>query len=396
MPSTPPTPVPLLSGVTVVDLSRVLAGPFTTMTLANLGARIIKVEIPGTGDDSRAFGPFAAGKSLYFSAINCNKESIALNLRDPADKAIFEKLLEKADVLVENYRPGTMEKLGYGWDVLHERYRHLIYGAASGFGDSGPYSRRAAYDMVVQGMGGIISLTGYPGGEPTRVGISIGDITAGLYLAIGLNAALFRRAATGVGTKIDIAMLDCQVAIMEDAVTVCDKTGEVPGPLGSRHPSIAPFQAFKAADGYVIIAAGNDHLFGLAAEALDEPGLLTDPRFATNDLRHLNIDALEAEMERVLATKTVAACLAALNDKGVPCGPINDIAHMMADPQVAARDMIRSVDDPVAGRLKVAGNPIKVVGMPEPASVRPPPALDADRAAILAEFVGTTGAGDGI
>ncbi|MFG1392590.1 CaiB/BaiF CoA transferase family protein [Xanthobacter agilis] len=385
-----PTPTPLLSGVTIIDLSRVLAGPFCTMTLANMGARVIKVEIPGTGDDSRAFGPFADGKSLYFSAINCNKESIALNLKKDEDRAIFEKLLEKADVLVENYRPGTMEKLGYGWDTLHARYPHLIYGAASGFGDSGPYSKRAAYDMVVQGMGGIISLTGYPGGRPVRVGISIGDITAGLYLAIGLNGALFQRAATGVGSKIDVAMLDCQVAIMEDAITAYDKTGEVPGPHGTRHPSIAPFQAYKASDGYVVIAAGNDHLFNLTSQALEEPGLVTDPRFATNELRHENVDALEDEMEKALSKNTVAYWLDALTAKGVPAGPINDIPHMMADPQVQARHMVVSVQDKVAGEIKVAGNPVKVVGLPDAKTFSPPPQLDEHRAAILAQFVGST------
>lgn len=381
-------PTPLLSGVTIIDLSRVLAGPFCTMTLANMGARVIKVEIPGTGDDSRAFGPFANGKSLYFSAINCNKESIALNLKAPEDRAIFEKLLEKADVLVENYRPGTMEKLGYGWDVLHARFPHLIYGAASGFGDSGPISKRAAYDMVVQGMGGIMSMTGYPGQPPARVGISIGDITAGIYLANGLTAALYRRAISGVASKIDIAMLDCQVAIMEDAVTAYAKTGEVPGPKGTRHPSIAPFQSYVAQDGHVIIAAGNDHLFHLMTEAFGRPDLAADPRFASNELRHENVDALEAEMEKTLATKPVAAWLEALNAKGVPCAPINDIPHMMDEPQVAARNMIVTVQDPVAGEIKVAGNPIKVVGAPEPATYAPPPELDADRAAILAEFVG--------
>lgn len=381
-------PGALLAGVTVVDLSRVLAGPFATMTLANMGARVIKVEIPGTGDDSRAFGPFANGKSLYFSSINCNKESIALNLKAPEDRAVFEALLAKADVLIENYRPGTMEKLGYGWADLHAKFPHLIYGAASGFGDSGPYSKRAAYDMVVQGMGGIMSVTGFPHQPPARVGISVGDITAGLYLAIGINGALYQRAATGVASKIDIAMLDCQVAIMEDNVTVYAKTGEIPGPEGTRHPSIAPFQAFPAADGQVIIAAGNDHLFSLMANALARPDLLSDPRFTSNELRHENIDALEAEMDTTLRTKPVEAWLDALNAAGVPCAPINDIPHMMADPQVAARNMVRTVQDPVAGELKVAGNPVKVVGAAEPTTHRPPPELDANRAAILAEFVG--------
>ncbi|WP_225768534.1 CaiB/BaiF CoA-transferase family protein [Inquilinus sp. Marseille-Q2685] len=381
-------PTALLSGVTIIDLSRVLAGPFCTMTLANMGARVIKVEIPGTGDDSRAFGPFSNGKSLYFSAINCNKESIALNLKQADDRIIFEKLLEKADVLIENYRPGTMEKLGYGWDLLHARFPHLIYGAASGFGDSGPISQRAAYDMVVQGMGGIMSLTGYPGQPPARVGISIGDITAGIYLANGITAALYKRAVSGIANKIDIAMLDCQVAIMEDAITAYDKTGEVPGPKGTSHPSVAPFQAFAAQDGSVIIAAGNDHLFRLMAEALDRPDLAADGRFASNDLRHTNIDALQAEMEKTLRTRPVAAWLDALNAKGVPCAPINDIPHMMQEPQVAARNMIISVTDPVAGEIKVAGNPIKVVGAAEPVTFSPPPELDADRAAILAEFLG--------
>lgn len=380
-------PTTLLSGVTIIDLSRVLAGPFCTMTLANLGARVIKVEIPDTGDDSRAFGPFSNGKSLYFSAINCNKESIALNLKDADDRAIFEKLLEKADVLVENYRPGTMEKLGYGWDVLHARFPRLIYGAASGFGDSGPISRRAAYDMVVQGMGGVMSLTGYPDQPPARVGISIGDITAGIYLANGIAAALYKRAVSGIANKIDIAMLDCQVAILEDSVTAYAKTGEVPGPKGTRHPEIAPFQSFAAQDGSVIIAAGNDHLFQLLTEALDRNDLATDSRFTNNDLRHANVDALEAEMEKTLRAKPVAIWLDVLNAKGVPCAPINDVPHMMQEPQVAARNMIVTVQDPVAGEIKVAGNPIKVVGAVEPASYAPPPELDADRAAILAEFV---------
>ena len=378
----------LLKGITILDLSRVLAGPFATMILANLGARVIKVEIPGTGDDSRAFGPFSNGKSLYYSAINCNKESIALNLKNAGDLAIFHKLAAKADVLVENYRPGTMEKLGLGWDVLYARYPRLVYGAASGFGDSGPFSQRAAYDIVVQGMGGIMSLTGYPDSPPARVGVSIGDMAAGLYLAIGINAALYRRTITGKGCKIDIAMLDCQVAILEDAITSYAKTGVIPGRLGTRHPTVAPFQAYKAKDGHFIIAAGNDHLFGLLTEVLGRPDLATDPRFKTNDLRHDNIDALQTEIEKALASRTVSDWIDALDAKGVPCSRINDIPHVMADPQVAARHMVVSVNDPVAGQIKVAGNPIKIVGMAEPTTFRPAPGLDADRSSILAEIAG--------
>lgn len=372
--------------MTVIDLSRVLAGPFATMTLANLGARIIKVEMPETGDDSRAFGPFSNGKSLYFSAINCNKESIALNLKAPEHLAILHRLLAKADVIVENFRPGTMEKLGLGWDVLHARYPRLIYGAASGFGDDGPFSNRAAYDMVVQGMGGIMSMTGYPGGLPARVGISIGDITAGLYLAIGVGAALYRRTLSGEGCKIDISMLDCQVAILEDAVTTYAKTGVVPGPLGTQHPSVAPFQAFKAKDGYIIIAAGNDRLFSSLAQALNRPDMAADPRFTTNELRHENIDALQVEIEKTLAERPVGNWLDTINSAGIPCSPINDISQMMAEPQIAARHMIVPVNDPVAGEIKVAGNPIKVVGQVERETFQPSPELDADRTSLLAEF----------
>ena len=379
----------LLSGVTVIDLSRVLAGPFATMTLANLGARVIKIEIPGDGDDSRAFGPFVNGKSLYFSSVNCNKESIALNLKMDSDRAVFEKLLESADVLIENYRPGTMEKLGYGWDVLHQKFPRLIYGAASGFGDNGPYSKRPAYDMVVQGMGGLLSLTGHPNSPAARVGISIGDITAGLYLAIGVNAALYRRTMTQAGSKIDIAMLDCQVAILENAIQSYSKTGVIPGPLGTRHPSIAPFELFTAKDGQLVIAAGNDHLFEALANALERPDFLTDQRFKTNEDRYLHIEVLKKEMEQTLKTNTVAIWLTVLEQAGVPCGPLNDIPHVISDPQVIARNMIIEVDDPIIGSVKTAGNPIKVIGQPDDINFRPSPELDADREAIFKEFIDT-------
>ncbi|MGE0095652.1 MAG: CaiB/BaiF CoA transferase family protein [Alphaproteobacteria bacterium] len=379
-------PAPLLSGVTIVDLSHVLAGPFATMTLANLGARVIKVEIPGAGDDSRAFGPFRNGKSLYFSAINCNKESIALNLKAPEDRALLDAMLAKADVVVENFRPGTMERLGLGWETLHARFPRLIYGAASGFGTNGPLAQCAAYDMVVQGMGGIMSLTGPEGGPPVRVGASVGDLAAGLYLAIGLNAALYRRAVSGVGCKLDIAMLDCQVALLEDAIVRCAEAGRAPAPHGTRHPSIAPFQTYRASDRPMVIAAANDRLFARLAQALGRPEWAQDPRFLTNTLRHRNVDALEKEMESVLAGATSARWIAVLTEAGVPCGPVNDVAAMMAEPQVAARNMIVTVDDPVAGPIPVAGNPIKVVGLEEPKTFRPAPALDADRNALLREF----------
>ena len=374
-----------LSGLTVIDLTRVLAGPYCTMVLADLGARIIKVEQPGTGDDSRAFGPFVKGKSAYFSSLNRGKESIALDLKDEEDKAIFAKLLERADVLVENFRPGTMEKLGFGFDTLHEKYPRLIYAAASGFGHTGPYSKRAAYDMVVQAMGGLMSVTGTPGGPPVRVGTSIGDITAGLFTAIGINAALLHRATTGEAIKVDVAMLDCQVAILENAIARYAATGEVAGPLGARHPSITPFSAFKAQDGHLVIAAGNDALFVKMCEAIGRPRLTADKRFKTNALRTGNWEALFAEIENALAGKPIAAWLEVLDKAGIPCGPINTVDKTLADPHVRSRNMVVTANDPETGELMMAGNPIKLSSFDDPATRRAAPALDADRARILKE-----------
>lgn len=372
-----------LDGITVIDLTRVLAGPYCTMLLADLGARVIKVEPPKVGDDSRHIGPFMNGKSVYFMSLNRGKESIALDLKAPADRDIFERLLAGADVLVENYRGGTMDKLGYGWDKLHKRYPRLIYAAASGFGHSGPYQNRAAYDMVVQGMGGIMSLTGHPGGPPTRVGTSVGDITAGLFTAIGVNAALFHRERTGEGMKVDVAMLDCQVAILENAIARYVATGQVPGPLGARHPSITPFEAYKTADGWIIIAAGNDGLFKKLASALTRPELATDTRFATNDMRTRHHDELRAEIERTLAFHDSAHWLKAIDAAGVPCGPINNVAEVLNDPQVRSRNMVVALDDPVTGTIRIAGNPIKLSAFPDPAGRGPVPDLDADRSKIV-------------
>jgi CoA:oxalate CoA-transferase len=375
---------PPLAGITVLDLTRVLAGPFCTMILAQLGARVIKVEVPGTGDDSRAFGPFCNGKSLYFSSLNYDKQSIALDLKASADRETFEGLLGIADVLVENFRPGTMEKLGYGWETLHARYPNLIYGAASGFGDSGPYSRRAAYDMVVQGMGGIMSLTGQPGSPPTRVGVSIGDMGAALYLAVGLAGALYKRGQGGGAVKVDVAMLDCQVALLENALTSYLQLGEVGGPRGSRHPQIAPFQVYHTRDGYMVVAAGNDRLFALLARAMGRADLLDNPAYKTNALRRQHVDELEADLERTLRQKTTGEWLEVFHGAGVPCGPVNSVAEVAKDPQVAARHMIHSVADPVLGDLHVAGNPIKMSGVPERLDHTPPPAVDGDREAVLA------------
>ena len=257
-----------LKGLLVLDLTRVLVGPYCTMVLSDLGARVIKVEAPEIGDDSRKFGPFIEEQSAYFISLNRGKESIALNLKNEEDKKIFEKILAKADILVENFKPGTLEKWGYGWSDLKDKYPKLIYASASGFGQTGPMKELPAYDMVVQGMGGLMSVTGQPNSEPTRVGTSIGDITAGLFTAIGVNAALFDRTKTGKGSHIDVSMLDCQIAILENAIARYLSKGEIPQPMGSRHPSIAPFEAFKTKDSYIIIAAGNEKLFQGMCEVL--------------------------------------------------------------------------------------------------------------------------------
>lgn len=271
-----------LTGTLVLDLTRVLAGPYCTMVLADLGARVIKVENPVRGDDARAIGPFVGDRSAYFSSLNRGKQSIALDLKDDADRRIFDRLLARADVLVENFRPGVMQRLGYGWDTLHDRFPRLVVASTSGFGQTGPYAGRPAYDVVVQAMGGVMSLTGHPGSPPTRVGTSLGDITAGLFTAIGIQAALVDRFRSGVGSRIDVALLDCQVAILENAIARYAATGEVPGPIGARHPSITPFDAFATRDGYVVIAAGNDGLFARLCDVLGEPQLASDPRFSSN------------------------------------------------------------------------------------------------------------------
>jgi CoA:oxalate CoA-transferase len=375
-----------LSGVTVVDLSRILAGPYCTLLMAEMGARVIKVETPGKGDDAREYGPFAEGKSTYFASVNRGKESIALDLKTAKDKRIFDALLERADVLVENFRPGTMEKLGYGWETLHQRYPRLIYAAASGFGHTGPFANYPAYDMVVQGMGGIMSITGEPGGAPVRIGMSIGDVGGGLYAAVAVNAALLHRERSGEAIKVDIAMLDCQIALLENAVMRYTVTGEIPGPLGARHPSITPFEAFATADGSMIIAAGNDGLWLKLCDVLGRPDLAADPSFKTNDLRNRNEPRLKAELEKNLRQKPTAAWLDILGAAGLPCGPINNIAQALAHPQVAARNMLITVDDPVTGPLKLAGNPLKLSAFDDPPTRQPAPELDGDRVKILREL----------
>ena len=376
------------SDILVVDLTRVLAGPYCALLMAELGARVIKVEPPRIGDDSRSIGPFLKSKSGktksgYFLSINRGKESIALDLKAEADRKIFEALLERADVLIENYRGGTMEKLGYGWESLKARFPRLVYAGISGFGHTGPYASRPAYDMVVQAMGGIMSLTGHPGNPPTRVGSSMGDLTAGLFATIGISTALYERKTTGKGMKVDVSMLDCQVAILENAIARHVATGDVPGPLGSRHPSIAPFAAFATQDGHIVIAAGTDALFARVVSVLGRRDLSHDARFLTNPDRVAHWQALQEEMETALSARTSKEWLELLENEGVPCAPINNVADVMADPQIAARNMIVTAEDPDLGPLKMQGNPIKLSVYEDPTTRRSAPDLDADREAIL-------------
>jgi len=371
-----------LSGIRVIDLTRVLAGPYCTMMLAEQGAEIVKIETPRGGDDSRHIGPFIDGRSGYFMSINRGKKSVALDLKAPEDRRHFETLLATADVLVENYRGGTMEKLGYGWDVLHARYPRLIYCAISGFGHTGPYAKKPAYDMIVQAMGGIMSITGYAGQPPARVGASIGDLAAGMYGASAVQGALFHRERTGEAQKLDIAMLDCQVALLENAIAQTHVRGMPPGPIGARHPAIAPFGMFRARDGFLAVAAGNDTLFRALCTTIGEPGLAADPRFATNPLRVDNVAILTEALDAALGRDDRAAWFAKLEAAGIPCGPINDVADVMADPQVAARNMIVHIEDP-AGPFPTPGNPIKSSLFPDVATRAAAPTLDQHRTEIL-------------
>ncbi len=375
-----------LAGIKVIDLTRVLAGPYCTLVLANLGARVIKVERPGRGDDVRDVGPFRGGKSLYFSALNYDKESIALDLKADADRKIFEDLLADADVLVENYRPGTMQRLGFGFDVLHAKFPRLIYGAASGFGQTGPLSPRPAYDMVVQAMSGMLSLTGHPEHPPARVGVSIGDIAAALFLAIGISSALYKRHETDEGVLVDVAMLDSQVAILENALTRYLVTGDIPGRTGTRHPNISPFQAFTTADAQVVVCAGHDEVYHVFCDTIGRADMKTDPRFVSAEDRRVNVDAMQFEIETVLRQHPGNYWLERFEAAGVPCSAVNSVAEAARLPQLAAREMIREIADPAIGPLFVAGNPIKISGVAEPAMHRPPPALDENRADILAEL----------
>ncbi len=375
-----------LKDLLVVDLTRVLVGPYCTMILSDLGARVIKIEAPGIGDDSRGFGPFIDNYSAYFMSLNRGKESIALNLKNEDDKKIFEKILAKADILVENFKPGTLEKWGFGWNEVSKKYPRLIYASASGFGQTGPLKELPAYDMVVQGMGGLMSVTGHPNSEPTRVGTSIGDITAGLFTAIGINAALYDRQKTGKGTFIDVSMLDCQIAILENAIARYLSKNEIPEPMGSRHPSIAPFEAFKTKDSFLIIAAGNDKLFKSLCEVLEIPNIATDEMYKTNSLRSQNIDKLKLIIENKLQYKNTDEWIKIMENLKIPCGPIFNIKQAVENPQIKERNMIIKSFHKKIGEFESAGNPIKMSTYKDEKTRGDIPDLDEHRDKILKEF----------
>jgi CoA:oxalate CoA-transferase len=372
-----------LAGLLVVDFSRVLAGPFATMMLADLGARVIKVERPGTGDDSRGYGPFLDGRSLYFSRVNRGKESVALDLKDPADLAVARALAGRADVLVENYRPGVMDRLGLGPVALMEANPRLVYCSISGFGHTGPWSQRPAYDAVVQGMSGIMAITGAADGPPVKPGAPIADLSAGLYAFGGITSALLGRAATGHGSHLDIAMYDATVSLLEGAALSWLATGTDPGSIGNAHFAIAPFDTFACRDRDITICAANNPLFAALVRALGVPELATDPRFVGNAARHERREELKRELEAALSTADADHWLGELDLAGVPCGPISTVAEAVGSDQATIRRMV--VD---AGGLPGPGNPVKVSTAPDPL-VRPAaPLLDEHGPAVRAEFCG--------
>ena len=368
------------SGLFALDLTRVLAGPFCTMMLAELGARVVKVETPEGGDDSRDFEPFFEGQSAYFASLNRGKESIALDLKAEADRAVFDGLVRRADVLVENFRPGTMERLGFSYEALRAANPRLVYAAVSGFGQTGPWSGKPAYDLIVQALSGMMSVTGQPGNPPTKAGTSIGDITGGLFLLAGIAAALYHREKTGRGQLVDVAMLDGQLAILESAVMRYAATSQVPAAMGNRHPAIAPFEPYAAADRPLVIAAGNDALFGKLCYALGRPELTRDRRFADNRQRVLHAEELKIALGSVLVAAPAAHWIERLEAAGVPCCLIQNVAEAVNHPQTQARNMIVS-----AGGLRMAGNPIKLGEFEDESIRQPAPAFDADGERIRAE-----------
>jgi crotonobetainyl-CoA:carnitine CoA-transferase CaiB-like acyl-CoA transferase len=374
-----------LGGIIVVDFSRVLAGPYCTMQLADLGARVIKIEQPGRGDDTRAWGPpFVGGESAYFLSVNRNKESLALDLKHPRARRVLDPLIAKADVLVENFRPGTMTRLGLDDAAVRARSPRLVYCSISGFGQTGPRRLEAGYDAMMQAEGGLMSITGAADGPPFRLGVAIADIATGLFAAQGILAALLGRATTGRGQRVDIAMLDAVTALLSYQASSALTAGVSPSRMGNRHPSIAPYDTFSAADGDFVLSVGNDTQFRRLCDVLQQPSLATDRRFASNADRVRRYDELRARLTALFAGRRRAELVAALTAAGVPCSAVRTVSEALADPQLAARDMIVPLDHVTAGAIRVLGTPVKLSDTP--ASIRtPPPTLGQHTEAILRE-----------
>ena len=376
-----------LKGLRVLDLTRILAGPYAGMILRDLGAEVIKIEQPVVGDEARGIGPFKNDFSLYFMSINRGKKSLTLNLKSQSGKDIFVNLVKKSDILLENFRPGAMKKLGLDYEFLKTHHPSLLYAACSGFGQTGPYAGRGAYDMIIQGMGGMISITGEPDRPPVRVGTSISDLTAALFTAIGILSALRHRDQTGEGQFIDVGMLDCQVAILENALVRYLSTGDVPQPLGRRHPTITPFEAFESADGYVVIAMGNNVLWKKFCKHVNRPDLIGDERFHTNAARTEHHEELFPILAQIMRQRSTDQWVAALEDIGVPCGPVNTVDKVASDPQVLAREMIVEVEHEKTGTIGIPGVPIKLSKTPGRVDA-PAPNLGEHSEEILSELLG--------
>jgi CoA:oxalate CoA-transferase len=348
-----------LDGVRVLDLTRFLSGPYTTMILADLGAEVIKVEHPDGGDPSRQVGPFVDGESSYFLSIARGKRSVALDLKDARARDLVLELAERSDILVENFIPGTAARLGLGFEDVHRRNPRLIYASCSGFGQTGPYAAKPAFDMLIQGMAGTVSVTGEPDRPPVRVGFSIGDIGAALFLAVGILAAMHRRTQTGRGEWVEVGMLDCQIALLENAFSRYLTTGEVPRPEGRRHPVATPVQIIETQDGYMSLALGNDRQWRDFCAAIERPDLAADERFRTNPSRTAHRDLLESLLREITQRRTTAEWVALLETHGLPGGPVNRIDALVRDPQVQAREMIVNVTHPRLGTLRVVNSPIR-------------------------------------
>ena len=362
-----------LRGVRVLDLTRVLAGPFCTMNLADLGAEVIKIEVPGRGDDSRSFAPIMpSGDSGYFYSVNRGKRSVTLDLRTEDGAKVFLELAAKSDVVVENFSPGTMDRFNVGYAQLKAANPRIILCSISGFGQTGPMTSAPAYDIVAQALGGTMSITGNAGGEPVRCGVSVGDLSAALYGVIAIMSALRVRDRDGVGNHVDIAMLDCQVAMLEDALARYSVSGKIPGRIGTRHPSITPFQQFRAADDYFVMGAGNEAIWLRFCDAIAMPQLKDDPRFLTNADRTANHPELETLLARVFATQQRDHWLRLLTDASVPCAPISNVEEVTRDPHLAARNMILHADHSEFDGLIVPGSPLKSAGDTDIPSTRAP------------------------